>query len=77
MILTLSFKSIDAVIYIIRYITIKSLDQVNIDSENLLYIIFNNVNGCIIEKNNEDKYLIFAPTDKNKNVLKKYTGHLE
>ena len=28
----MSFKSIDAVIYNIRYITMKSLDRVNIDS---------------------------------------------
>ena len=32
----ISFKSTDAVIYNIRYITMKSLDHVNIDSENLL-----------------------------------------
>ena len=50
----------------------KSLDHKNIDSENCLYIIFNNVDGYIIECS-EDKYFIFASTGKNKKVLKKYT----
>ena len=27
-----------------------------------------------IEENNENKYLIFASTDKNKKVLEKYTS---
>ena len=36
----MSFKSNDAVIYHIEYITIK-----NIDSENSLYLVFNNVDG--------------------------------
>ena len=55
----------------------KSLDHVNIDSENRLYLIFNNVNTYIecnsIEESNEDKYLIFASTNKNKKVFKKFT----
>ena len=68
----ISFKSTDAVIYNIRYITMKSLDHVNIDSKNSLYLIFDNVDGYIKEKIG-NKYLIFASTDKNKEVLKKYT----
>ena len=28
----------------------KSRDHVNIDSANFLYIVFNNVDGCVIEK---------------------------
>ena len=48
----------------------KSLDNKNIDSANSLYIIFNNVDGYIecnsIEENNENRYLIFASTNKNK-----------
>ena len=60
----------------------KSLEHVNIDSENPLYLIVNNVDGYIecnsiecnfIEEKNGDKYLIFASTDKNKEVLEKYT----
>ena len=58
--------------------TLKSLDHVNTDCESILYIVFNNVNGYIIEcnsieKNNGGKYLVFAPADTNKEVLKKYT----
>ena len=63
----ISFKSIDAVTYHIKYITMKSLDHINIDSENSLYLVFNNVDGYT-EKNNGNKYLIFASTEKNKKV---------
>ena len=73
----ISFKSTDDVIYHNEYITMKSLDNVNIDSKNSLYLIFNNVDGYIecssVEENNENKSLIFASTGKNKEVLKKYT----
>ena len=68
-----SFKSIDAVTYHIKYITMKSFDHVNIDCENSLYLVFNNVDGYIIKENNEDKYLNFAFTNKNKEVLQKQT----
>ena len=50
----------------------KSLDHVNIDSENSLYFIFNNGDGYI-EYSNGDKYLVFVSRDKSKEVLKKYT----
>ena len=43
----ISFKSIDAVIYNIKYITVKNIDHVDIDSENPFYLIFNNVDGYI------------------------------
>ena len=56
----------------------KSLDNENIDSANSLYIILNNVDGYIecnsTEESNENKYLIFVSTSKNKEVLKKYTA---
>ena len=68
----ISFKSIDAVIYSIRYITMKSLDHVNIDSANSIYLVFNNLDEYI-EEINGNKYLIFASTDKNKEIWKKYT----
>ena len=68
----ISFKSIDAVIYSIRYITMKSLDHVNIDSANSIYLVFNNVDGYI-EESNGNKYLIFASTNKNKEILKNNT----
>ena len=66
----ISFKSTDAVIYNIRYITMKSLDHVNIDSENLLYL--NNVDGYI-EESNGNRHLMFTSTDKINEVLEKYT----
>ena len=68
-----SFKSIDAVTHHIKYITVKSPDHVNIDSENSLYVVSNDVDGYIIKESNEDKYLILAFTDKNEKVLEKYT----
>ena len=49
----ISFKSVDAVIYNIKYITLKSLNHVNIDSKNPPYLIFNNVDGYIKESNGD------------------------
>ena len=74
----ISSKCTDTVICNIKYITMKSLDHENIDSENLFYIILNNVDGYIIECNsieesNGDEYLILASTNKNKEIFKKYT----
>ena len=48
----------------------KSLDHENINYENSLYLVFNNIDGYIIEENNENKFLIFALTKKNKKLLK-------
>ena len=60
-------------IYYIGYITIKSIcDYKNINSVNTVYLIIAEVDGYI-EENNENKYLTFAFTDKNKKVLEKYT----
>ena len=73
----ISFKSTDDVINHIELITMKTLDNENIDSANSLYLIFDNVDGYIkcksTEESNENKYLIFASTDKNKKILEKYT----
>ena len=65
-----SFKGIDAVVYNIKYITLKSLNHANTDSKNPPYLIFDNVDGCT-EEINRDKYLVFASTGKNKEVFKK------
>ena len=46
----------------------KSLDHVIIDCENSLCFVFNNVDEQI-KINNEKKYLIFASTDKKKEIL--------
>ena len=43
------FKSLDAVIYSIKCITMKSLDNVNI--VNYFYLVFNNVDEYIEESN--------------------------
>ena len=59
------FKGIYFFTYNIKYIK-------NFDSVNSLHLIFNNVDAYI-EKDNEDKYLVFASTDKNKEALENYT----
>ena len=46
----------------------KNSDFVKTNSANPLYIIINEVNGSIEEKNG-NKYLTFASTDKSKKVL--------
>ena len=61
----LLFESNKLVVYNIEYIK-------NLDSSNSLYLIFNNLDPYI-EKSDENKYLIFASTQKNKIVLKNYT----
>ena len=60
-----SHKNID--IYYIGCITMESINSVN-----PLYFIVGEVDGYIEEKNG-NKYLIFASTDKNKEILEKYT----
>ena len=70
----MSFKNTGTVVYNNKYITVAS-DLENIDSENLLYIIYNSVDEYIIEGNsieeiNGDKYLILTSTNKNKKLLK-------
>ena len=44
------FKSTDAVIYNIKYITMKSLNHINIDSGNFPCLIFNNVDDTLRKK---------------------------
>ena len=66
-----SYKNID--FYYIGYITIKSISDYNsINSANPLYLIIGKAEGYIEEKNG-NKYLIFPSTDKNKELLEKYT----
>ena len=55
----MSFKTIDGVIYHIKYITMKSIGHVNIDCENSIYLVFNNVDGYISVENNEEKISIY------------------
>ena len=66
-----TYKNID--IQYIGYIKIKKIDDYeNICSVNPLYLIINEVDEYIEEKN-RSKYLVFDSTDENKEVLKKYT----
>ena len=50
----------------------KDSDYLKINSVNPLYLIIGEVDGCIEEKNG-NKYLTLVFTDKNKEVLIKYT----
>ena len=61
----ISFKSTDCVIYYIEYFK-------SFDNKNSLYFVFNNADAYI-EENNDNKYLFFALTDKNKEALETYT----
>ena len=61
----IAFKSNDSIIYDIKYIK-------NLNGSNSLYLVFNNLDAYI-EKSGENKYLIFASTDKNEMVLGDYT----
>ena len=65
-----SYKNID--IYYIGYITVKDSDYVKINSVNPLYLIINEVNGYF-EEISGNKYIVLVSTDKNKEVLTKYT----
>ena len=56
-----SFESDKLVMYDIKYIT-------NLNSLNTLYLVFNNLDAYI-EKSGENRYLIFASTEKNKSML--------
>ena len=63
-----SYKNID--IYHVGYITMKSIsDYESVNSVNSFYFLVGEVDGYTEEKN-RNKYLAFAPTDKNKEVLK-------
>ena len=59
------FKSNDIIIYDIKYIK-------NLNGSNSPYLVFNNLDAYI-EKSGENKYLIFASTDKNEMLLGDYT----
>ena len=60
-----SFKSDELIMYDIKYIK-------KLNSLNSLYLVFSNLEAYI-EKNGENRYLIFASTEKNKMVLENYT----
>ena len=64
------YKNIN--VYYIGYITMKNSKYIKINRVNPLYLIINEVDGNIKEKNG-NKYLTLVFTDKNKEVLTKYT----
>ena len=65
-----SYKNID--IYYIGYIIVKDSEYVNINSVNPLYLNIKKVEEYV-EEINGNKYLTLVFTDKNKDVLTKYT----
>ena len=66
-----SYKDIN--IFNIGYVTKKKIGNcMNINSVNPLYLGITRVNGYIEEKDS-NKYLVFDSTDKNKELLKKYS----
>ena len=65
-----SYKNLD--IYNIGYVTVKTIGSgYDINSVNPLYLRIGNANEYI-EEINENKYLVFDDTHKNKKILKKY-----
>ena len=65
-----SYKNIG--IYYIGCTTMKDSDYVKMNSVNPLYLITDEGDGYFKE-NNGNKYLVLDSTDKNKELLKKYT----
>ena len=55
----------------IRYVTVKDLSYVIINSVNPLYLIVNKIKWYI-EESNGNKCLTLVPNDENKSALKKY-----
>ena len=64
-------KNTDAASYKIKYITMQSINNQNIDKEVPLFLNFSDVDAYIIEEN-ENKYLVFVLTKNNKEVLELY-----
>ena len=54
-----------------RYVTIKDSKYIKINSVNLLYLIFSNINGYF-EEINGNKYLIPVSTNEGKEIIKKH-----
>ena len=60
-------------IYYIGYITMKDSDYVKNNSVNPFYLIIDNVNKYIVEKSGNKYLTLVVSTEKNKEVLIKYT----
>ena len=73
----LSFKGIFSVnIYYIKKSTMKSFDHVNIDNENFLFVVCNNVEGYMKERNGI-KYLVLFCSNENKKSIEATRKTLE
>ena len=57
-----SYKNI--LIYYIRYVTVKNLSYITINSVNPLDLIINKTNG-LIEESDGKKYVTLVPTDES------------
>ena len=64
-------KNTDAVSYEVKYIIMQSINNQNTDKEVPLSLTFTDVDAYIIEEN-ENKYLVLALTENNKEVLDAY-----
>ena len=69
-------SSKNIIIYYIAYITIKNLSYTKINSVIPFYFIIDKADRYI-EESNGNKYLTLVFTDKNKDILKKYTELME
>ena len=54
-----------------EYVRIKYLTSVTINIINSLYLIIDEISGCVKESHG-NKYLTLVPTDESKDTLKKY-----
>ena len=64
-------KNTDAFVYEIKYITMQSINNQHVEKEIPLCLSLSDVDAEVIEEN-ENKYLIFALTENNKEVLDAY-----
>ena len=64
-------KNTDVIIHEIKYIITKNIDNQNIDNKLPPCLSFSDVNGYIIEEN-ENKYLVFALTENNRKMSEMY-----
>ena len=64
-------KSHTILIYCIGYVIIKDSKYIKMNSVIPLYLIFSKMNGYF-EEINKYKYLTLVPTNKSKEIIKKY-----
>ena len=58
--------------YLLHWVcNVKDLGYIKINNVNPLYLIFNQINGCV-EKSTWNKYLTLVATNESKSTIKKY-----